>query len=66
MAKLVEIYEDGLSEFEDLLREAEEVAITQWEMDFVEELSNRYDTYQEQMFLSAKQQDTLDRIVSKK
>ena len=64
MAKLSEIYGEDISDFEELLSDASASASTQWEMDFVEELEERYEIYGVDMFLSDKQSDVLERIAN--
>jgi|PlaIllAssembly_1097288.scaffolds.fasta_scaffold3099684_1 hypothetical protein len=64
MAKLSELYGDDISDFEELLSDASAAASTQWEMDFVEELEERYEIYGVDMFLSDKQSDVLERIAN--
>ena len=61
MAKLEDLFDD-LSEFEDLLADAQANAETQWEMDFVDELTERHNTYGDATYLSEKQLDILEQI----
>lgn len=53
---------DEASEFEDLLDAAESEASTGWEMDFVSDMRDRFEEYQERMYLSERQIEILERI----
>ena len=53
-----------VEDFEDLLASAEENASSDWEMGFVEDLSERYEQYGDDMFLSEKQAEILRRIAN--
>lgn len=53
-----------VEDFEDLLASAEANASSDWEMGFVEDLSERYERYGDDMFLSEKQAEILRRIAN--
>ena len=53
---------DNVSDFEDLLSLAESQAKTDWEMEFVSDLNDKYEKYGDGMFLSQKQRETLEKI----
>ena len=63
--RLSELYSD-ISEFEDLLDAAETNASTEWEMDFMFDLRERYKKYKNSMFLSPKQKETLENLAEGK
>lgn len=50
------------TEFEDLLTEAASASLSVWEMDFVDDLRERFDQYGERMFLSERQLEWLEQI----
>lgn len=62
MPEYVTDHFDSTNEFDDLLFLAEQQASSHWEMDFVADIHERYDEYNEQMFLSRKQVSVLRRI----
>lgn len=53
---------DDIDEFAELLEDAEAQASTEWEIDFVSDISERFDEYEDRMYLSDKQRSTLARI----
>lgn len=53
---------DDASEFDELLADAENNATSDWDMNFVDDLRNRYDKYGERMYLSERQLEILERI----
>lgn len=53
---------DDASEFDELLADAENNATSDWDMNFVDDLRNRYDKYGERMYLSERQLEILRRI----
>ena len=61
MATVSDIF-DSVTEFEDLLSEAEESAGSEWEMDFVDSIRERFTAYGEKMYLSEKQEEILRRV----
>ena len=61
MATVSDIF-DSVTEFEDLLSEAEESAGSEWEMDFVDGLRESFAIYKEKMYLSEKQEEILRRV----
>lgn len=61
MSTIKDLFDD-VSEFEDLLTSAEDNAETGWEMNFVEETREKYETWGKKMFLSDKQLSILERI----
>lgn len=61
MSTVADIFDDPL-DFPDLIALAEIEASTDWEMEFVSGLSERYDRYEDDMFLSEKQLETLKKI----
>ena len=58
---IADIYDD-VSDFEDLLEAAEAEARTDFEMNLTEGIRNRYEKYQERMYLSEKQRQIIERI----
>jgi hypothetical protein len=61
MTIITDLY-DGTSEFEDLLSLATDNAVTQWEQEFCSDLSDKYDQYGDQCFVSERQDEILRRI----
>jgi len=53
---------DDASEFDELLADAENNATSDWDMNFVDDLRNRYDKYGKRMYLSERQLEILERI----
>ena len=53
---------DEVSEFETLLADAEANAVTDWEMEFVSDINDKFEKYGDQMFISTKQIEILERI----
>ena len=53
---------DDASEFDELLADAENNATSDWDMNFVDDLRNRYDKYGERMYLSERKLEILERI----
>ena len=53
---------DDLSEFESLLADAEANAETDWEMEFVSDINEKFEKYGDKMFISTKQIEILERI----
>ena len=53
---------DSLTEFEDLLGEAEDNASSAWEMDFVDSIREKFTEFAGKMYLSEKQEAILRRI----
>lgn len=53
---------DDASEFDELLADAGNNATSDWDMNFVDDLRNRYDKYGERMYLSERQLEILERI----
>lgn len=58
--KVQDLYEDD--EFEELLGQASAAAANEWESEFVDGLNEKFETYGRRMFLSARQQEILERI----
>jgi hypothetical protein len=54
-----------IEDFEDLLITAECNCVTDWEMDFIEELTERFGKYKQNMFITEKQLQTLENIARK-
>ena len=52
-------------DFEDILTAAERAARTDWEMEFVESLREKFKIYRHTMFLSEKQKEILDGILER-
>jgi hypothetical protein len=52
-----------INHFEALLETAERNASSAWERDFMEIIREKYDLYEEEMFVSDKQLEQLQRIV---
>ena len=48
--------------FDEILLEAENKASTDWEMSFVQQIRDKYDDYEDEMFVSDKQVEILERI----
>lgn len=63
MAKVKDMFDD-LKDFELLLDEACSNAESGWEMDFTDEMAERYELYKGDTFLSEKQEDLLRRIAN--
>lgn len=53
---------DDIGDFEELLECAERQASTEWEIDFVSDVSERYDQYEDRTYLSDKQRSNLEKI----
>ncbi len=51
-----------IEDFDQLLEDAESQARTDWEMAFVSDIQAKYDYYEDDLFVSEKQLDTLMRI----
>lgn len=49
-------------EFHDLLHAAKEKAKSDWERNFVDDLAKKFMRFSTRMFLSERQQDSLERI----
>lgn len=60
--KVSDCYRD-VSDFEQLLADAESQAKSEWDQDFVGDLQQRYEQYGHQMFISQRQIEILERIV---
>ena len=60
--KVGERYGD-VSDFEQLLKDAESQARSEWEHEFVGDINERYERYGAGMFVTDKQIETLERIV---
>lgn len=60
--KVSEQFED-LEDFEQLLKDAESQAESEWEQDFVGDISERYEEHGGSMFITDKQIAALERIV---
>ena len=52
------------NEFDDLLLTAEQCCETDCEAQFVSDMKSRYASYAGQMYISERQQDTLERIAT--
>ena len=63
MSKLLDHF-DSVVEFEELLAEADEQAVTTWQEDFVSDMKDRYEQYGTEMYLSDPQKDVLERIAN--
>lgn len=50
--------------FEVMLQEAEAFASTEWDMEFVSDLKDKYEAYGSNMYISAKQIQQLERIAN--
>lgn len=50
--------------FEVMLQEAEAFASAAWDMDFISDLRDKYDVYGENMYISEKQIEHLERIAN--
>jgi hypothetical protein len=48
--------------FDETLNDAEEYAVSEWEMGFVSLIRNKYEQYGDGMFISVKQIEMLERI----
>jgi hypothetical protein len=53
---------DHFEDFAEALCEAEACASTDWEMEFVADLRQRFDRYGDAMYLTLRQADTIRRI----
>lgn len=60
--KVGERYGD-VSDFEQLLKDAESQARSEWEQEFVGDINERYERYGAGMFVTDKQIEILERIV---
>lgn len=56
---------DDLDELEELLEKLSNHNLTSWEQDFVEDLANKVEKYQERTFVSVRQWEQLDRMRDK-
>ena len=59
--KIKDMYPD-ISEFEDLLEDADSNAGNEWEREFVDGIRKRFEKYGGDMFVSEKQLATLEKI----
>ena len=59
--RLRDAYSD-MSEFEDLLEDADSNAGNEWEMTFVDDINKRFEQYGGDTFVSEKQIEILNRI----
>lgn len=55
---------DDVAEFDKLLEAAEQEAITDWQMDFVSDIQDKYKKYGRKMYLSDNQLSRLEKIAS--
>lgn len=62
MSKVKDHYADG--EFEELLEDAEANADSGWDVDFVEDMQERFEQYGHDMFLSNAQCEQIERIAN--
>lgn len=62
MSTVADLYQDD--EFESLLSQAGDYAANDWEMNFVSDMRDKWDQYGRRMFISAKQNDILNRIAN--
>ena len=62
MSETIKDHFDEVGDFDEMLEDAGLNAETGWEEDFVAELQERYDQYNEKTFLSGKQVEVLKRI----
>jgi hypothetical protein len=51
-----------IDNFDELLDDAESQASSNWEMDFVNDMRDRYDQYNDEMFVSEAQLEKLEKI----
>jgi hypothetical protein len=51
-----------IDNFDELLDDAESQASTDWEMDFVNDMRDKYDQYSDEMFVSEAQLEKLEKI----
>ena len=66
MSETIEDYDyDPAIDFEDALEQAECNAISGWEMDFVADLREKYDEWQERCYLSDRQYEKLMGIANR-
>ena len=66
LSKKVEDQFYDIDEFDKLLLAAEDFAISDWEMDFVADIQEKYKKYGARMFLSDAQVDQLAKIADGK
>ena len=59
----VKDYFDDITDFEELLYNAEQQANSGWEMDFVADIKERFETWKHRTFLSEAQLAVINRIV---
>jgi len=59
--RVADVY-DEVSEFEALLADAEANAVTDWEMEFVSDINDKFEKYGDKMYISTEQIETLERI----
>ena len=52
-------------EFDDLLDQADEKVSTDWELEFMTDLRDRWEKFQGECFLSDAQKESLERIANK-
>ena len=55
----------SIEEFETLLSDADDNIQTDWEINFVEDMFDRYKKYGREMYLSESQKEQLERIAEK-
>lgn len=51
-----------IPEFDVLLEDAEDAATTEWEMDFVSDMKEKYEQYGDKMYVTEKQIAALEKI----
>ena len=51
-----------INDFDSILDDAESEAITDWEIEFCADIRDKYDQYEDDMFISNKQLEILERI----
>lgn len=56
---------DSIDEFDDLLSDATDRASGDWEIEFVSDIAQRYEDYEDRMFMSEKQIEILERIAKR-
>jgi hypothetical protein len=59
--RIIDLY-DSSGDFDDLLSRAEDEATTNWEMGFTSDLRDRFDEYGDEMYLTERQREILERI----
>jgi hypothetical protein len=64
MPRIADLFPD-LSDFEQLLSDAESQATTEWEQTFVGDINEKYEQYGAGMYLTEKQREHLEKIVEK-